>query len=187
VSPRRKIDAEQEFEAQEFFAAEVQAPRRRGLAVVAGLSAVVLAAVVGGLSYLAVVHQREVRVETRSASVLGYVEEFMKGFTSIDPYHANAYGDRILSAATGDFAKQYKEKLDAMLLQVARAQPSAGTVEAAGVQRWNEDGSADILIAMKLTTTTADGKSTVESGSRWVVTASQEGQQWKISRLNQVA
>ncbi len=187
MSPRRKVDTEQEFEAEEFFASEAAPPRRRGLAVVSGVAALVLLLTVAGLTYLAVAHERDARADARSASVLGYVEAFMKGFTSIDPYHANAYGDRILSQATGDFAKQYKEKLDAMLLQVARAQPSAGTVEAAGVQRWNEDGSADVLIAMKLTTTTADGKATVESGSRWVVTASQEGQQWKISRLNQVA
>lgn len=40
-------------------------------------------------------------------------------------------------------------------MQVARAQPAEGSVEDAGVQRWNDDGSADVLIAMKLTTTIA--------------------------------
>jgi Mce-associated membrane protein len=56
----------------------------------------------------------------------------------------------------------------------------------AGVQRWNDDGSADILVATKVTTKSPDGKTTVESGNRWVATATKEGQQWKISQLIQV-
>jgi Mce-associated membrane protein len=53
------------------------------------------------------------------------------------------------------------------------------------VQRWNDNGSADILVATKTTTKMPDGKS-VESGNRWVTTATKEGQQWKISQLIQV-
>jgi len=56
----------------------------------------------------------------------------------------------------------------------------------AGVQRWNDNGSADVLVATKTSTTGPDGKSTIESGNRWVVTTIEEGQQWKISQLIQV-
>jgi Mce-associated membrane protein len=56
----------------------------------------------------------------------------------------------------------------------------------AGLQRWNDDGSADVLLATKITSKSPDGKSTIESGSRWVATTIKEGQQWKISRLIQV-
>ena len=55
----------------------------------------------------------------------------------------------------------------------------------AGVERWNDDGSADVLVATSTTTTLPDGK-TIEDGSRWVATAIQEGDQWKISNLLQV-
>ena len=55
----------------------------------------------------------------------------------------------------------------------------------AGVQRWNDDGSADVLVATKTLNKTPDGK-TIESGGRWVVTAQKEGQLWKISQLIQV-
>ncbi|MBN9634879.1 MAG: mammalian cell entry protein, partial [Actinobacteria bacterium] len=130
--------------------------------------------------------EEDVTSQAKSAAVLGYVEEFMKGFTAVDPFPANNYVERIAGQATGEFAKQFKDRRDQIVLQVARAQPAEGTVEAAGVARWNDDGSADVLIAMKLTTTTPDGNATVESGSRWVVTATQEGQQWKISRMNPV-
>ena len=54
------------------------------------------------------------------------------------------------------------------------------------LQRWNDDGSAEVLIATKVTSKTPDGKSTMESGSRWVATTIKEGQQWKISNLVQV-
>jgi Mce-associated membrane protein len=56
---------------------------------------------------------------------------------------------------------------------------------AAGVQRWNDDGSADVLVATKVSTKMPDGK-TIESGNRWVVTAKKEGPLWKISNLIQV-
>ena len=67
-----------------------------------------------------------------------------------------------------------------------QAEPTTGSVVAAGVQRWNDNGSADVLVATKITSKSPDGKSTIESGNRWVATAIKEGQQWKISQLIQV-
>ena len=54
------------------------------------------------------------------------------------------------------------------------------------MQRWNKDGSADVLVATKISAKSPDGKSTIESGNRWVATTIREGQQWKISQLNEV-
>ena len=54
------------------------------------------------------------------------------------------------------------------------------------MQRWNDNGSADVLVATKMSTKSPDGKTTIESGTRWVVTTIEEGQQWKISNLIQV-
>ena len=92
----------------------------------------------------------------------------------------------VLAQGTGDFAKMFREKMNEIVIQVARAEPTQGTVVEAGVQRWNDNGSADVLVATKTTAKTPDGKSTIESGNRWVATAIQEGQQWKISQLIQV-
>jgi Mce-associated membrane protein len=91
-----------------------------------------------------------------------------------------------LAQGTGDFGKMFKDKQNEILIQVARAEPTTGAVLDAGVQRWNDNGSADVLVATKVTTKSPDGKSMVESGSRWVATAIKEGQQWKISQLIQV-
>ena len=91
-----------------------------------------------------------------------------------------------MSQGTGDFAKTFKEKENEILIRVAQAEPTQGSVVDAGVQRWNDNGSADILVATKVTTKSPDGKQTIESGNRWVATAIKEGQQWKISQLIQV-
>ena len=79
----------------------------------------------------------------------------------------------------------YKKRINEIVVQVARAEPTKGTVLDAGVERWNDDGSADVVVATQTTTTMPDGKQ-IESGNRWVATAIQEGDQWKISDLLQV-
>ena len=48
--------------------------------------------------------------------MLGYVGQFMTEYTTLDPFHANDYADRVLGYATGDFAKEYKEKQNAILV-----------------------------------------------------------------------
>ena len=58
-------------------------------------------------------------------------------------------------------------------------------MQAAGIEHWNPDGSADVVVAATTNSKMPDGK-TVASGSRWVVTATKEGEQWKISNLLQV-
>ncbi len=182
MSPRRKIDAEE----PEIYTAPVEKPARKwGLPLVATLSALLIAAAIATSVLMLVSHETDRRTEARDVDVLSYVESFMTTYTTLDPFRANYYGDRIQSQATGDFAKMFKEKINGILVQVARAEPTQGTVVAAGVQRWNDDGSAEVLIATKVTNKTPDGK-TVESGNRWVVTAKKEGQLWKISQLIQV-
>ena len=42
--------------------------------------------------------------------------------------------------------------MNEILVQVARAEPTHGTVVEAGVQRWNDNGSADVLVATKIST-----------------------------------
>jgi Mce-associated membrane protein len=110
----------------------------------------------------------------------------MTSYTTLDPFNANAYTDRILAQGTGEFASMFSEKQNEILIQVAQAEPTTGSVVAAGVQRWNDNGSADVLVATKITSKSPDGKTTIESGNRWVATAIKEGQQWKISQLIQV-
>nr|WP_090346349.1 mammalian cell entry protein [Mycolicibacterium malmesburyense]CRL78934.1 MCE associated protein [Mycolicibacterium malmesburyense] len=182
MSPRRRVDADE----RDFFEVAPKPPRRWGLPIIAAVASLLMAAAITAGSLMLVSHENDRRTVANDHAALVYVSEFMTDYTSLDPFNANAYVDRILARGTGDFAKMFKEKQNEILIQVAQAEPTTGTVLAAGVQRWNDNGSADILVATKVSTKAADGKSTVESGSRWIATAIKEGQQWKISQLIQV-
>jgi Mce-associated membrane protein len=182
MSPRRKIGADE----PDFFEVKPQSPRRWGLPVVAALATVLIAAALTAGSLMLASHRTDVTTRADDAQVLDYVQSFMTTYTTLDPFNANAYTDRILAQGTGEFASMFKEKQNEILIQVAQAEPTTGTVVAAGVQRWNDNGSADVLVATKITSKSPDGKSTIESGNRWVATAIKEGQQWKISQLIQV-
>ncbi|BBZ31016.1 hypothetical protein MMAD_53110 [Mycolicibacterium madagascariense] len=185
MSPRRKVDDT----VRDFFtvsATEPKAPRRWGLPVSAVLAFVVAVAAIVGSVFMVVEHTNLDRSEGRDAAALFYVRGFMTDYTSLDPFHANDYADRVLAQGTGEFAKSFKEKMNEIVVQVARAEPTTGVVQEAGVQRWNDNGSADVLVAATVKTTGPDGKTPIESGTRWVVTTIEEGQQWKISQLIQV-
>ena len=182
VSPRRKLEADE----RDFFDVAPKPPRRWGLPIIAALATLLIAAAITGSTLMLIRHEKDRPASVKEAAALGYVREFMTAYTTLDPFHANDYADRILAQGTGDFAKMFKEKENEILIQVARAEPTTGTVLEAGVQRWNDNGSADVLVATKISTKSPDGKSTIESGNRWVATAIKEGQQWKISQLIQV-
>jgi Mce-associated membrane protein len=184
MSPRRRIDvADRDYFE---FSVEPKQPLRWGLPITAMVTGLIVALAIAASLFMVVGHESQRRTQVRDAAALDNVRGFMTAYTTLDPFHANAYADRILAQGTGDFATQFKGKMNEILVQVARAEPTTGTVLDAGVQRWNDNGSADVLVAVKVATSTPDGKSTVESGSRWVVTTVEEGQQWKISQLIQV-
>jgi Mce-associated membrane protein len=182
MSPRRRVESDE----PDFFEVTPEPPRGWGLPLIAAVASVVIAAMITLSTLMLISHNRDHDTAVKDADALGYVREFMTTYTTMDPFNANAYADRILAQGTGDFAKMFKEKQNEILIQVARAEPTAGTVLDAGVQRWNDNGSVDVLVATKVSTKSPDGKSTIENGNRWVVTAIKEGQQWKISQLIQV-
>ena len=182
MSPRRRIAADE----PDLFDVEVSKPPRKwGLAAIACATALLVTAAIAASTLMLVAHESDRRTRVRDADVLSYVRSFMTSYTTIDPFHANYYGDRIRAQASGEFAKMFNEKMNDILIQVARAEPTQGSVLEAGVQRWNDDGSADALVATKVANKSPDGN-TLESGNRWVVTAKKEGQLWKISQLIQV-
>lgn len=182
MSPRRKF-APGELS---LLVAQPVPPRRRDLRIVATAATLLMVAAVTLSTLMLIDHVRRDRTAERETSAVNYVKWFMTGFTSIDPFHANDYVDRVLAQATGDFHKQYEEKANDILLQVARAERATGTVLEAGVERWNDDGSVTVLVATDVTSKTPDGKQVLENTNRWSATAKQEGNQWKISNLLQV-
>src|ERR1700739_463785 len=153
MSPRRKFSP---GEGSLLVANPVDAQRRWGLPLATAVAAVLMAAAITVCTLMLVSHERRERVASKDRQVLGYVSGFMTQFTSIDPYHANDYVNRILAQATGDFAKQYRDKANEILLQVARAEPATGSVLGAGVERGNDDGRANWVGASDGTYTSPD-------------------------------
>ena len=194
MSPRRKIDA---GEQPLLTAQTVQLPRKllprfakparpQRFPMLVTFAAVLTAAALTACSLMLVSHIRADAQAEKNRAVLSYVSSFMTDFTSVDPYHANDYVDRMLAQATGDFQKQYQGNANEILLRIAQGERTKGTVLDAGVDRWNDDGSANVLVATEVTSKSPDGKQTFDDTDRWVATARQEGNAWKISNLSQV-
>ncbi|MCW1958508.1 MAG: mammalian cell entry protein [Mycobacterium sp.] len=125
------------------------------------------------------------RTQINEVAVQDFVRTFVTQYTSPDPFNANNYADKILALGTGNFAKMYSERMNEVVLQVAKAEPGFGTVQDLGIQRWNDDGSASVIAVASMATKLPDGTK-IESASRWEITAIKEGDQWKVSDLIQV-
>jgi Mce-associated membrane protein len=183
MSPRRRFAP---GERPLLIAQSVRRERPWILPVTFVIAALVMAVAITASALMLVSHVSTERAASKDREVVNYVTGFMTKFISIDPFHANDYVTRILAQATGDFAKQYQQNANEILLQVARAEPATGTVLDAGVERWNDDGSASVMVATAITTKSPDEKQVLENTNRWAATATREGNQWKISNLQQV-
>ncbi len=183
MSPRRKF---QPGEGLLLVTHPVPPRRPRGLPWASAIAAALMTVAITVCTLMLISHEHHERHASKDREVLTYVTGFMTEFTSIDPFHANDYVTRVLAQATGDFAKEYHDKANEILLQVARAEPATGTVLDAGVERWNDDGSATVIVAAAVSTKSPDEKQVLQNTSRWTATATQEGNQWKISSLQQV-
>jgi Mce-associated membrane protein len=184
MSPRRRFAPGEE---SLLVATEPQTQRRPwGLPVANAVAAVLMVAAITLTTLMLISHELRERDKSKNREVLNYVTGFMTQFTSLDPYHANDYVMRIMAQATGDFAKEYHDKANEILLQVARAEPATGTILDAAVERWNDDGSAIVMVATEVTSKSPDQKQVFENTNRWTATATREGNQWKISSLQQV-
>ena len=181
MSPRRRIEAG----TAEAFAMPVTAPRRPLLTVVITVASVAVLTAVAVSAIVFANSQSQRSAAIREATVIDFVRSFVTQYTSLDPFNANAYADRVLAQGTGEFAKMYEEKMNEIVVQVARAEPGVGTVADLGIERWNDDGSASVIAVSSTMTTLPDGTK-IPSANRWVVTAIKEGQTWKVSNLIQV-
>ena len=116
MSPRRRVEVDE----ADFFDVEPKAPRRWGLPIIAGLATLLLAAAITASALMLNAYNKNHDSSTKEVEALDYVRGFMTTYTTVDPFHANAYVDRILAQGTGDFGKKYKEKENDVLIQVAR-------------------------------------------------------------------
>ncbi len=181
MSPRRRVDSQ----PRDWVNPTAPRPRPRALRVVAAIASVLIVAALLTSAVVFAKNQVARRTQINEVAVQDFVRTFVTQYTSPDPFNANNYADKILALGTGNFAKMYSERMNEVVLQVAKAEPGFGTVQDLGIQRWNDDGSASVIAVASMATKLPDGTK-IESASRWEITAIKEGDQWKVSDLIQV-
>ena len=124
MSPRRRIEPG----TAEAFPMPVTAPRRPLLTVVIAVASLAVLTAVAVSAMVFTKSQSERSAAIREAAVIDFVRSFVTQYTSLDPFNANDYADRVLAQGTGEFAKMYEEKMNEIVVQVARAEPGVGTV-----------------------------------------------------------
>ena len=92
MSPRRKIQrGEQPLRVEP----TPKPPRRWGLPTVMTLATLVVLAAITVCSLMLMSHELHRRATVKDVAVLGDVRSFMTEFTSLDPFHANHYVERV--------------------------------------------------------------------------------------------
>lgn len=104
-------------------------------------------------------------------------------FMLLDLFYVNEYVEWVLFYVMGDFVKQYYERVNDILICIFGVELIIGMVLDVGVQRWNEDGSVNVLVVIQIILKFVDGKWVVLNVNCWLVMVKQEGNEWKISSL----
>ncbi len=97
MSPRRQIDTAD----REYFTATPKRRLRWGLPLVTTLAVLVVAAALAASIFMVVGHESYRRTQVRDVEAIDYVRGFMTTYTTLDPFHANDYADRVAGAGHG--------------------------------------------------------------------------------------
>ncbi|QRY52895.1 hypothetical protein [Mycolicibacterium septicum] len=155
-------------------------------AILAGL--LLLAAAVGVGGYLALrAHQDSERIASDEAEALAAAKDCVTATQAPDTQAMIAAQTKIIECSTGDFGAQ-AGLYSGMLLdayQAANVQVKVSDMRAA-VEKHNDDGSMDLLVAVRVLVTNTE-KSDEEQGYRLrVKMARAEDGNYKVARLDQV-
>lgn len=155
-------------------------------AIVAGL--LVLAAAVGVGGYLALrAHQDSERIASDETEALAAAKDCVTATQAPDTQAMIAAQTKIIECSTGDFGAQ-AGLYSGMLLdayQAANVQVKVSDLRAA-VEKHNDDGSMDLLVAVRVLVTNSE-KADEEQGYRLrVKMARAEDGNYKVARLDQV-
>ncbi|MGY4708214.1 Mce protein [Mycolicibacterium sp. CBM1] len=166
-----------------------QGSRLSGRRLAGVCAALVIASLlVAGGGFLALrSHQRSLAEQRAETAALAAAKDCVAATQAPNADAMAASQQKIIECATGDFGAQatlYSGLLvDAY--QAAKVQVQVSNMRAA-VERHNDDGSMDVLVALrvKVSNTQADGQ---EQGYRLRVRMMPDGGTYKIARLDQVS
>lgn len=186
MSPRRKVDAD---EPQLLVPSVPRPPRPWRFWSTMLLAAIVSAGSIAVAATMLVAHVDHRRLALQQVEVLDFARSFTVQFLSPDPTGengANRYVDLMTEHATGEFGAWWKERRNEILIQVARGPEATAEVLEAGLERWNDDGSAQVLVVAKTHIKGLDGKVVAEPTMRCLETVMKQGDQWKIRNFSPV-
>ncbi|CAM3203018.1 hypothetical protein NODU109028_03565 [Nocardioides dubius] len=106
-----------------------------------------------------------------------------KAFMNVDYREIDDYNDRVLAGATGDFAEQYKQTMEALVKLTTKYQTvQTGDVVAAGVVAADQD-NATVLVAMEGTVQNKDSNGKKAQAQRLQLKLVWEGGRWLTNDL----
>ncbi|HET9875706.1 MAG TPA: hypothetical protein VFQ37_08060 [Mycobacterium sp.] len=165
-------------------------PSRLGPRWVIGICAavVLLAAAVGTGGYFALrFHHDSEAIARDNAAAIAAAKDCVAATQAPDAAAVSAAQEKIIECATGDFGAQaalYSGML-AQVYQAANVHVQVSEMRAA-VERDNDDGSVDLLVAMRIKVDNVEARGR-EFGYRLRVKMARDEGQYKIANLDQVA
>lgn len=161
----------------------------RGIMTLVLVALLTLTAAVGIGGYLAVrAHQESARIAADEAQALTAAKDCVTATHAPDTQAMIEAQTKIIECATGDFGAQ-AGLYSGMLLdvyRVANVQVKVSDLRAA-VEKHNDDGSIDLLVAVRVLVTNTE-KTDEEQGYRLrVKMARDDDGRYKVARLDQVA
>ncbi|PQM49697.1 hypothetical protein C1Y40_00083 [Mycobacterium talmoniae] len=187
MSPRRKIEL---GEPGLLVAPPPRPPRPWRAIFAAAVGALVILGSITAGALMLYSHESHRRTALNEVAALDIARAFTAEFLSPDPTGdsgANRYVDRMAAQSAGELGKWWQDRKNEILIQVATGPVVKATILDAGVERWNDDGSVDVLVVAKTAIKSADGKRIeAEPTVRCLETVRREGDQWKISNLSPV-
>lgn len=170
-------------------ASDGRRPSRLGRGWLAGICAVLLLLTAGGAAggYLALrSHQQTGQLALDEASALQAAKDCVSATQAPDTTAMTAGQAKIIECSTGDFGAQ-AALYSGMLVDAYRAanvQVQVSDMRAA-VEKHNDDGSIDVLVAVRVKVTNSDAADQ-EQGYRLRVRMAQDDGRYKVAKLDQV-
>ena len=168
---------------------DARRPSRLGVGLVAGICAalVVLAAGAGVGGYLALrSHDDSEAIARADAAAMAAAKDCVAATNAPDTTAMAAAQSKIIECSTGDFGAQASLYSSVLVeaYQAANAKVAVSDMRAA-VERHYDDGSVDVLVAVRVKVTNSESADQEQGYRLRVKMASDEGR-YKIARLDQV-
>jgi Mce-associated membrane protein len=182
VSPAEQTDPTTE-------APDTRRPSRLGRGLVAAICAALLALAVGGAvgGYLTLKsHQDTVAGEREEAAALQAAKDCVSATHAPDTAAMTVAQSKIIECSTGDFGAQASLYSGVLVdaYQAAQVTVQVSDMRAA-VERHNDDGSFDILVAVRVKVTNSE-TADAEQGYRLRVQMAPADGTYKVAKLDQV-